>query len=245
MVLDFIKVCRKGMCMENTVGQSQINGQAQTVQVPNYSGVNIQIFNPSVAAPGASLPPSTVNAPNYSTCPCPSYPGNYYTQNFAQPAPVQAIQPVQQNQETGNTKTAKKEIVVLTDDYVKNLESYLNSQNKDDRLIGAKEVYERLHEDKSRKNDAALNALINKMLQDPYQPVRILALGALSDRVAQGNDTSVKLLKAMQSKDTKDKYDKEDAISASDALLKMSGSTTEKEFEVENSQNRPNYRQGK
>ena len=56
--------------MENTVGQ------AQTVQVPNYSGVNIQIFNPSVAAPGANTPAPTVNTANYTTIP--TYPANYY-----------------------------------------------------------------------------------------------------------------------------------------------------------------------
>ena len=35
--------------------------QNQNVQVPNYSGVNIQIFNPSVTPPGGSAPVYNVN----------------------------------------------------------------------------------------------------------------------------------------------------------------------------------------
>jgi len=201
-------------------------GQAQNVQVPNYSGVNIQIFNPSVAAPGASVPASTVNAANYSTNP--SYPASYYTQNLAQPttpAPVQSA-PAQVPEKK---KTEKREVVQLTDDYVKTLEGYLNNQNKDVRLMGAKEVLARLQEDDSRKNDPALNALVNKMLQDPSQPVKFIAMAALESRLATGNDTSVKLLKDIQKQKTG--YG-EDSLKASNILLKMSGNPMQKEFEV-------------
>lgn len=213
--------------MENMVGQPQ------TVQVPNYSGVNIQIFNPSVAAPGAVVPPATVNAGNYSTNP--SYPANYYTQNLAQqpvqtPAPVQVPAPVQpQTPETEKKKTEKREIVQLTDDYIKNLEGYLNNQNKDVRLMGAKELLARLQEDESRKDDPALNALVNKMLQDPSQPVKFIAMAALESRTATGNATTVKLLQNVQQGKTG--YG-EDSLKASNILLKMSGTTTKKEFEV-------------
>lgn len=50
----------------------------------------------------------------------------------------------------------------------------MNNQNKDVRLMGAKEVLARLQEDESRKDDPALTALVNKMLQDPYQPIKNL-----------------------------------------------------------------------
>lgn len=194
-------------------------GQGQNIQVPNYSGVNIQIFNPSVVAPGGAPSSSTVNAPNYSTNPS-CYPANYYTQNFAQPA---------QQEKTEGKKTEKREIVQLTDDYIKNLELYLNDQKKEVRLMGAKEVLARLQEDPSRKNDAALNALVNKMLQDPYQPIQFIAMSALNSRAATGNDTTVGLLKNIQQQNTA--YG-EDSLEASNILLKMSGNTVEKEFEV-------------
>lgn len=205
---------------------TEMVGQAQNVQVPNYSGVNIQIFNPSVAAPGAAVPSSTVNAPNYSTSP--SYPANYYTQNLAQPA-AQAAAPVNAVKEVEPKKTEKREIVQLTDTYIKTVEGYLNNQNKDIRLMGAKEVLARLQEDDSRKNDPALNILVNKMLQDPYSPVRFIAMAALESRVATGNRTSVGILQNIQKQ--KSVYG-EDSLKASNVLLKLSGQTTHKEFEV-------------
>ena len=95
--------------------------------------------------------------------------------------------------------------------------------------MGAKEVAARLEEDESRKNDKALTALINKMLQDPYQPVRFLALAALDTRQITGDDFTVKILQNMQKSDTG--YG-QDALQASQILLKMSGQVVQKEFEV-------------
>ena len=210
---------------------AEMVGQAQTVQVPNYSGVNIQIFNPSVAAPGAVVPPANINTTNYSTAQ--TYPPNYYTQNFAQPVTqptaVQPVAPASQSQETEKKKTEKRQIVKLTDDYIKTLESYLNNPSQEIRLMGAKEVISRLEEDDARKNDPALNALVNKMLQDPYQPIKFMAMAALDTRIANGNNTSVGLLKEIQKQKTN--YG-QDSLQASNILLKMSGTTTEKEFEV-------------
>ncbi|MEI8128949.1 MAG: hypothetical protein WCG95_04965 [bacterium] len=206
--------------MENMVGQ------AQNVQVPNYSGVNIQIFNPSVAAPGANVPASSINATNYATMP--AYPQNYYTQNFSQPPIPAPIEP--QTSEPTKKKTEKREIVQLTDDYIKTLEGYLNNSNKEVRLMGAKEVLSRLQEDDSRKNDVGLNALVNKMLQDPHQPIKFIAMAALESRVANGNDTSKTLLQSIQQQKTA--YG-EDSLKASNILLKMSGNTVKKEFEVQ------------
>lgn len=203
-------------------------GQGQNIQVPNYSGVNIQIFNPAVAAPGAAVPGGSVNAPTYSTNP---YPANYYMQNMAQPV------------QSADKKKEKREVVKLTDNYIKNLEMYLNNQNKQIRLTGAKEVLARLQEDESRKNDPALNALVNKMLQDPYQPVKFIAMAALESRSANGDATTVGLLRNMQqsmpangvnSINRKNAFNSEDSLKASNILLKMSGPTMEKEFEVKN-----------
>ena len=213
------------------MGQPQQN---QNVQVPNYSGVNIQIFNPSVTPPGATAPVYNVNAPNYGQNPgC--YPSNYYTNNYNPNGNglnnANSTSNTTENKTT-EKKTEKREIVQLTDDYIRNLENYLNSQDKEVRMMGAKEVLARLEEDHSRKDDKALNALINKMLQDPSTPIRVMALSALDSRIVTGDDFTVNVLKQMQNSNTG--YG-QDAMQATDVLLKMSGQKVEKEFEVKDS----------
>ncbi len=215
--------------------------QPQTVQVPNYSGVNIQIFNPSVATPGASSV-YNVSAPQYQTPGC--YPQQYYTNQWGNNGNngnngTNANNNSNQTNTTTTTtttnttqekkKTEKRDIVQLTDDYIRNLENYLNSQDKEIRLMGAKEVAARLEEDDSRKDDKALTALINKMLQDPYQPVRFIALAELDSRKVTGDDFTVNVLQQMQKSDAG--YG-QDALLASQILLKMSGQVVQKEFDV-------------
>lgn len=202
-------------------------------QNPNYAGVNIQIFNPSVATPGAAAPVYNVNAPTYgnnqqqSASGC--YPPNYYTQQFNQTPQTSANTAEKTEKKEEPKKTEKRNIVQLTDEYIKTLENYLNSQDKEVRMMGAKEVISRLQEDDSRKDDLALTALVNKMLQDPYQPVKMLALGVLDSRQCTGNDYTVGVLQNMQSAQTG--YG-QDAKTATNILLKMAGKTVEKEFEV-------------
>lgn len=219
--------------------------QPQNVQVPaSMSGVNIQIFNPSVTPPGATPPTYNVNAP--------CYPSNYYTNpmgagamngagqtgNGGNGSAIGANTGSEKNSETNKTsetetkdgkKTEKKKVVQLTDDYIKNLENYLNSQEKDIRLSAAKEVYSRLEEDPSRKDDKALTALINKMLQDPSEEIRVLAMAALQGRIVTGDDFTVGVLTRMQN--DKAHYGM-DAVDASNILLKMSGQQVEKEVPV-------------
>lgn len=219
--------------------------QPQNVQVPaSMSGVNIQIFNPSVTPPGAKPPTYNVNAP--------CYPSNYYTNpmgagamngagqtgNGGNGSAIGANTGSEKNSETNKTsetetkdgkKTEKKKVVQLTDDYIRNLENYLNSQEKDIRLSAAKEVYSRLEEDPSRKDDKALTALINKMLQDPSEEIRVLAMAALQGRIVTGDDFTVGVLTRMQN--DKAHYGM-DAVDASKILLKMSGQQVEKEVPV-------------
>lgn len=219
--------------------------QPQNVQVPaSMSGVNIQIFNPSVTPPGATPPTYNVNAP--------CYPSNYYTNpmgagamngagqtgNGGNGSAIGANTGSEKNSEANKTsetetkdgkKTEKKKVVQLTDDYIRNLENYLNSQEKDIRLSAAKEVYSRLEEDPSRKDDKALTALINKMLQDPSEEIRVLAMAALQGRIVTGDDFTVGVLTRMQN--DKAHYGM-DAVDASKILLKMSGQQVEKEVPV-------------
>jgi hypothetical protein len=212
----------------------------QNVQVPNYSGVNIQIFNPSVGAPGAA-PVYNVNSPNYG--PASTYPAGYYTNQWGGGQMNSANNVGNVNNTTTTTttttetqkeeekkKTEKRKIVELTDEYIKNLENYLNSNDAEVRIMGAKEVVARLQEDDTRKDDLALNALVNKMLQDPNSQVRILALSMLDTRCATGDNLTVQLLQQMQN--SAGGYG-QDAVQAANILLKMSGKLIEKEFEVQ------------
>ena len=124
--------------------------------------------------------------------------------------------------ETKKTEEKKenKPKVALTDDYIKTLENYLNSQDKKIRLMGAKELFDRFKEDETRKDDAALTALLNKTLQDPAETVKFVALTALDAGYATGNDETAQILTQMQSSNSS--YG-EDAALASQILLKMSG----------------------
>lgn len=127
-------------------------------------------------------------------------------------------------------KTEKKRVVLLNDDYIKNLENMLNSQDKSQRITAAKQVFERLDEDPSRKDDKALTALINKMLQDPIQEVRLLALSALEGRIVNGDDFTVAVLKNMQTNPQGYGYD---ATDASRILLDMSAQRVDKDVPVD------------
>lgn len=127
-------------------------------------------------------------------------------------------------------KTEKKKVVELSDDYIKTLENYLNSQDVEVRKMGAHEVVNRLSEDKSRNDDPALTALVNKMLQDPSTAIRTIALSLVESRSILGDDLTVNLLKKMQN--SKDGFGL-DANQATSALLKMAGKTVEKEVPVE------------
>ena len=113
----------------------------------------------------------------------------------------------------------KTKVVALTNEYIMSLENYLNNPNTEIRLMASKEILTRLDEDKERFDDAALNALLNKMLQDPEKLVRIAALSAFSSQLASGNDYTVELLTKIQNNPN---ADKEDALQAADSLLKMS-----------------------
>ena len=269
---------------------------------PNYSGVTIQISNPSVYAGSNGMPlqagfaqgantelpvynavPNTNMQPSYATMPqqpqaLPSgmqaYPPQYYLNNYNYQVPESAVnkEPVkgliepQKAQEEASlldkkmlgdniqakdvtkpdndiedmtksqgiindlderdaaakeeAKNSKqKRVVALTDEYIKSLENYLNNPNDEIRLMASKEILTRLDEDKNRYDDAALNALLNKMLQDPSKLVRIAALSAFSSQLASGNDYTIDLLHNIQSNPS---ADKEDVLQAADILLKMS-----------------------
>ena len=136
-----------------------------------------------------------------------------------------------ENEQKDLEKNGKKtRITALTNEYIMSLENYLNNPNTEIRLMASKEILTRLDEDKSRYDDAALNALLNKMLQDPEKLVRIAALSAFSSQLASGNEYTVKLLKDIQQNPN---ADKEDVLEASEILLKMTANTELKYTPIE------------
>jgi len=137
------------------------------------------------------------------------------------------------NNTKNDKKTEKKEVVLLSDEYIKSLENYLNSQDLEIRKMGAHKVLDRLEEDHSRKDDPALTPLVNKMLQDPSEAIRIIALSIIESGLLSGNNETAQILKNMQS--SSDGFGL-DATQASSALLKMAEKKVEKEVPVKDSE---------
>ena len=111
------------------------------------------------------------------------------------------------------------------ENYIKNLESYLRSNNTNIRQSAVKELLMRFKEDKSRAKDPALTALMNKALQDPLSSVRYMAFAILDAGYATGNEETIQILKNIQA--NSDKEYAEDSHAVSDILLKMSHETVE------------------
>ena len=147
-------------------------------------------------------------------------------QNTPETAPKEEKEEVQK--EAGNKvpeqQNNTKEKVILTDDYIRSLENYLNNQDPKIRLTAAKELLERFKEDDTRKSDPALSALLNKVIQDPKATIRYIGLTILDVGYAQGNGETIEILKQLQNR-TDLEYG-EDAALAAQILLKMSAQTT-------------------
>ena len=245
------------------IAQQNINSQPPYQIPPNASGVHIQIYNPCVTPPGAQAPTYNVNAPCYPSNYYTEQMGTKQNSGTGSQNGTGATNQTGGTNGTNGTngangvnnngsggenststttnststtnseagkKTEKKEVMMLTDEYIKSLENYLNSQQKEIRINAAKQVYDRLKEDTSRKDDKALTALVNKMLQDPSNEVRMLALAALDGRICSGDQLTVSLLQNMQK--SSDGYG-QDAIDASNILLKMTSKPVEKEVPVD------------
>ena len=184
--------------------------------IGNYStnipaGVNIQIFN-------SPCPCEHEKTVNYTTVP--TYPANYYTKELSKVSEKTEVTKVVKEEKTEEQES--KKIVKITDEYIKKLESYLSSKDVEKRILASKDILERVQEDDSRKDNLALTALTNKMLKDPYQPIRFLALGILEDRQITGNAETVEILKKIETgRYSNNGNVDQDAVKASSVLLKM------------------------
>lgn len=208
------------------------NGYTQPNPTPTASAVNIQIFSPTAnAGPVTQCPAAQPVMPLYPNSslygnqnPGVTYPMNYnapinQTNNYNQ------TQQAQETPKTEDKNKKTKEKVVLTDEYIMSLENYLNNQDAKIRLTAAKELLDRFKEDKTRKADPALTALLNKTIQDPKASVRYIGLTILDTGYAQGNEETVNILKQLQNRP--DLEYGEDSRLASQILLKMSGQKVE------------------
>ncbi len=110
-----------------------------------------------------------------------------------------------------------KNVVNLTNEYIKTLESYLRSADKNVRKNGIVDLIKRFEEDPSRYNNPALTALLNIALQDPDANNRVLAMTCITGENACGDNNTIKLLQELQKSD---KIYGQEAKSANEALLK-------------------------
>ncbi len=123
------------------------------------------------------------------------------------------------SEKSEDKKEKPKTITLLTNDYVKSLENYLNDDNPKVRLMGAKELMERFKEDDSRVAHPSLVPLLNKTLKDTSPSVRFLGLTTLQLGYSVGDEETIKILKNIQ-QNSQDKLG-EDALLASEILLKL------------------------
>ncbi len=220
--------------------------QPQTTTIPNNGSgtINIHINNPT-AGVGGGMPQYAMPCPYPMYYPYFAYPPNYYMGNMGginqsvnvnglggYPAGYPGynanganntdnINRRNINETAANVIENKKqrEIVVLTDNYIKNLENYLKSNNAELRKNAVKEILTRFKEDKSRINNPSLTALLNIALQDPNGVVRSVAMTALEAGYAKGDANTEQILRSLQTQKTN--Y-ASDAIQAADGLLQMS-----------------------
>lgn len=227
----------------------------QTYPAPSVGAVNIQIFNPTAAPASGFYQPvpcgcypcnynNLIQAPAMQNLQMlPKYNAFQQPQIVPDMSQQTGIMPsntevnlnnnmngvASQGDGDSGKKTEKKDNkpkVILTDDYIKTLENYLNSQDKKIRLMGAKDLLDRFKEDESRKDDPALTALLNKTIQDPAETVKFVGLTTLDSGYANGNNETAQILSQMQASNSS--YG-EDATLASKILLKMSGNQTIKQ----------------
>ena len=220
---------------QGTVSVSTPNGYSQVYSYPTASvygsaqqpqatsGVNIHIYNPS--AIGGPTSNSTANA-NYAS-PNGAQPWMAYDPKQAASSNSSAIANTSLNSEKTDDSKKKKQIVELTDDYIKTLESYLKSADADIRKSGIVDLINRFEEDSSRYDDPALTALLNIALQDPNANNRLLAMSPIAGENAHGDKNTINLLKSLQKSD---KLYGQEAKMANESLLKSA--QTKKEVSV-------------
>ena len=190
----------------------------------NASGVTINIIGASVNPNGANI--YNNNGSAQAPSPTNAYDKSYYTMppvmNMQAPTVPVGASGLNNGTTEKSGEKPKKNIVLLTDDYIKTLENYIRNDNPDIKLMGAKELMERFREDESRKNDPALTALLNLLLQSKYSNVKMIGTTILENGWAQGDALTQQLLAQIQQSNTGYGLD---ALDAAKAALTTAGQT--------------------
>lgn len=222
-----------------TIPNSQDNNNYNNIQPTQAYPAQYYLNNYNYPTEGSFIKTETKSANSNGHETPRTNPEHSLSETTMPQANIQEVQPEPINLDTSGTiiqnlnsrfeeelkkeqETPKTKVIALTNEYIMSLENYLNNPEMSVRLMAAKEILTRLDEDKSRFDDVALNALLNKMLQDPEKLIRIAALSAFSSGLACGNDYTVKLLNNIQNNP---KSDKEDVLEAASILLRMSSNT--------------------
>ena len=212
----------------NTSGATFNIGTGTPGSIPtNASGVTINIIGASVNPNGANI--YNNNGTPQAPAPAQAYDKTYYTMNqpkYNMPPTVPVAASSLNNDKAKTEAKPKKDIVLLTDDYIKTLENYIRNDNPEIKLMGAKELMKRFREDESRKNDPALTALLNLLLQSKYSSVKMIGTGILENGWAQGDALTQQLLSQIQQSDSGYGLD---ALDAAKAALKTAGQTVKVE----------------
>ncbi len=191
------------------------------------SGVTIQIFNPSaIGAPNStSVASANYPQPYFPNAPLPVINQTNTNNNQPQqeqPAAAAPLASTPVNAEDTKEKK-KKNVVELTDTYIKTLENYLKNPDKSIRKNGIVDLIKRFQEDSTRHNDPALTALLNISLKDPDPANRMLSMSAIAGELASGDETTIRLLENLQKSD---KMYGQEAKMAADSLLKAAQTRT-------------------
>lgn len=202
--------------------KATIQAGGTTCNVPQgTNGLNIIINSPTVAAPGSNPLINTNTNCNGNN-------GADKNSNATATATASA---------DGKKSKKDRKIVALTDDYIKNLENYLRSPDKELKKFAIKEIAKRFEEDDSRKGNKSLNALLNLALQAKESSIRGTALSLLNAGVAGGNDNTVQLLNLIQQNGRDNGFEAQEAKTAllkmSETVVKVPDNSADKEIKKE------------
>lgn len=199
------------------------------------SGVNIIICNPSGYSNGnnCTVPyypviPAVQQQPTQIINNIPQQPAPVVNNNISAPAdtPI-ANTSIKADTDTdeNNKSVKKKRITEITDDYVKNLETYLRSPDKKTRQMGITQLIKIFEEDDmTRYDDPALTALLNIALQDADASNRVYAMIPITTGSAHGDANTKKILEDLANSN---KLQGKESQTAQEALLMVARDTKE------------------
>lgn len=127
--------------------------------------------------------------------------------------------------EQKNEINEPEENIKLENVYLKNLRERLLNTNEEVRITAIKEIMTKFKEEKALKKNKELISLLNMAIDDKSHIVRFYAIATVASGYTKGDNLTRKKLDFMQYQNTS--YN-EDAILASEALIKIASSDNTK-----------------